>query len=52
MSHTGTKAKCRSIHSNDLSAVKQKSKAKKAVTAQTVEIALLNVEKAHLVAEI
>jgi ribosome maturation factor RimP len=36
----------------DLSAVKQKGKAKKAVTAQTVEIALLNVEKAHLVAEI
>ncbi len=36
----------------DLSAVKQKGKAKKAVTASTVEIALLNVEKAHLVAEI
>ena len=36
----------------DLSAVKQKGKAKKAVTEQTVEIALLNVEKAHLVAEI
>jgi len=36
----------------DLSAVKQKGKAKKAATAQTVEIALLNVEKAHLVAEI
>jgi ribosome maturation factor RimP len=36
----------------DLSAVKQKGKAKKAVTEQTVEIALGNVEKAHLVAEI
>ena len=36
----------------DLSAVKQKGKSKKAVTDQTVEIALLNVEKAHLVAEI
>jgi ribosome maturation factor RimP len=37
----------------DLSAVKQKGKAKKAsAEAQTVEIALLNVEKAHLVAEI
>jgi ribosome maturation factor RimP len=36
----------------DLSAVKQKGKAKKVVTASTVEIALLNVEKAHLVAEI
>ena len=37
----------------DLSAVKQKGKAKKATAeAQTVEIALLNVEKAHLVAEI
>jgi ribosome maturation factor RimP len=36
----------------DLSAVKQKGKAKKAVTEQTVEIALENVEKAHLVAEI
>ncbi|CAN5692484.1 hypothetical protein BH10ACI4_BH10ACI4_20050 [soil metagenome] len=36
----------------DLSAVKQKGKAKKAITEQTVEIALLNVEKAHLVAEI
>ena len=37
----------------DLSAVKQKGKAKKATPeAQTVEIALLNVEKAHLVAEI
>jgi ribosome maturation factor RimP len=36
----------------DLSAVKQKGKAKKAVAAQTVEIALANVEKANLVAEI
>ena len=36
----------------DLSAVKQKGKAKKVVTAQTVEIALANVEKANLVAEI
>jgi ribosome maturation factor RimP len=36
----------------DLSALKQKGKAKKAATAQTVEIALANVEKANLVAEI
>ena len=36
----------------DVSAVKQKGKAKKAATAQTVEIELKNVEKAHLVAEI
>jgi ribosome maturation factor RimP len=36
----------------DLSAVKQKGKAKKAATAQTVEIAFANVEKANLVAEI
>jgi ribosome maturation factor RimP len=36
----------------DLSAVKQKGKAKKAATVQTVEIALANVEKANLVAEI
>jgi ribosome maturation factor RimP len=36
----------------DLSAVKQKGKAKKAVTAPVVEIPLANVEKAHLVAEI
>lgn len=36
----------------DLSAVKQKGKAKKAVTEQTVEFALSNVEKANLVAEI
>ena len=36
----------------DLSAVKQKTKGKKAVTAQTVEIAFSNVEKANLVAEI
>jgi ribosome maturation factor RimP len=36
----------------DLSAVKQKGKAKKAATESTVEIALANVEKANLVAEI
>jgi ribosome maturation factor RimP len=36
----------------DLSAVKQKGKAKKAVTESTVDIALANVEKANLVAEI
>jgi ribosome maturation factor RimP len=36
----------------DLSAVKQKGKAKKAVTDLTVDIALANVEKANLVAEI
>ncbi|MHB1700182.1 MAG: ribosome maturation factor [Acidobacteriaceae bacterium] len=36
----------------DLSAVKQKGKAKKAATEATVEIALANVEKANLVAEI
>jgi len=36
----------------DLSAIKQKTKGKKAVTAQTVEIAFSNVEKANLVAEI
>jgi ribosome maturation factor RimP len=36
----------------DLTAVKQKGKAKKAVTEQTVDIALANVEKANLVAEI
>ena len=36
----------------DLSAVKQKGKARKAVSEQTVTIALTNVEKAHLVAEI
>jgi ribosome maturation factor RimP len=36
----------------DLSALKQKGKAKKAAIAQTVEIALANVEKANLVAEI
>ena len=35
----------------DLTAVKQKGKAKKASTEQTVQIALLNVEKANLVAE-
>jgi ribosome maturation factor RimP len=36
----------------DLSAVKQKGKAKKAATEQTVEIPLANIEKANLVAEI
>jgi ribosome maturation factor RimP len=36
----------------DLSAVKQKGKAKKAATASTIDIALANVEKANLVAEI
>ena len=36
----------------DLSAVKQKGKAKKAATASVVEIPLANVEKAQLVAEI
>jgi ribosome maturation factor RimP len=36
----------------DLSAVKQKGKAKKAATATMVEIPLANVEKAQLVAEI
>jgi ribosome maturation factor RimP len=36
----------------DLSAVKQKGKAKKTQTAQTVEIPMANVEKANLVAEI
>ena len=36
----------------DLAAVKQKGKAKKAITESTVDIALANVEKAHLVAEI
>jgi len=36
----------------DLAAIKQKGKAKKAPTAQVVDIALSNVEKAHLVAEI
>jgi ribosome maturation factor RimP len=36
----------------DLSAVKQKGKARKAAVEQTVEIALANVEKANLVAEI
>lgn len=38
----------------DLSAIKQKGKAKKAAAAasQTVEIAFSNIEKAHLVAEI
>jgi len=36
----------------DLSAVKQKGKAKKHITSETVEIPLANVEKANLVAEI
>jgi ribosome maturation factor RimP len=36
----------------DLSAIKQKGKARKATTEQLVEIALANVEKANLVAEI
>ena len=36
----------------DLSAVKQKGKARKTVTEQLVEIPLANVEKANLVAEI
>jgi len=36
----------------DLAAVKQKAKAKKTLTSQTVEIAFSNVEKANLVAEI
>ena len=36
----------------DLSAVKQKGKAKKAATEATIDIALANVEKANLVAEI
>ncbi len=36
----------------DLAAVKQKARAKKTLSAQTVEIAFSNVEKANLVAEI
>jgi len=36
----------------DLSAVKQKGKAKKTLTSQTVTIELANIEKANLVAEI
>jgi ribosome maturation factor RimP len=36
----------------DLSAVRQKGKAKKTATPQTIEIPLANVEKANLVAEI
>jgi ribosome maturation factor RimP len=36
----------------DLAAVKQKAKAKKTLTSQTVEIAFSNIEKANLVAEI
>ena len=36
----------------DLSAVKQKGKAKRAVTEEVIEIALGNIEKANLVAEI
>jgi ribosome maturation factor RimP len=36
----------------DLSAVKQKAKVKKTLTAQTIEIAFSNIEKANIVAEI
>ena len=36
----------------DLSAIKQKGKAKKALTSQTVSLAFSNIEKANLVAEI
>jgi ribosome maturation factor RimP len=36
----------------DLAAIKQKGKAKKSLTAQSVTIALSNIEKANLVAEI
>jgi ribosome maturation factor RimP len=36
----------------DLATVKQKGKAKKAAVAETMEIALRDVEKANLVAEI
>jgi ribosome maturation factor RimP len=36
----------------DLSAIKQKGKAKKTITTQTVEIPFTNIEKANLVAEI
>jgi ribosome maturation factor RimP len=36
----------------DLSSVKQKGKAKKTLSTQTVEISLANIEKANLVAEI
>jgi len=36
----------------DLSAIKQKGKAKKTTTAQTIDIDLANIEKANLVAEI
>jgi ribosome maturation factor RimP len=36
----------------DLSAIKQKGKAKKAATEQTIDIPLANIEKANLVAEI
>ena len=36
----------------DLSAVKQKGKTKKMLSAQTIEISLANIEKANLVAEI
>jgi len=36
----------------DLAAVKQKAKAKKAMTTQTVDIAFSNIEKANIVAEI
>ncbi len=36
----------------DLAAVKQKAKTKKALTAQTIDISIANIEKANLVAEI
>ena len=36
----------------DLAAIKQKGKAKKTLTVQTIEIAFFNIEKANLVAEI
>jgi len=36
----------------DLAAIKQKAKAKKTLTAQVVEIAFANIEKANIVAEI
>ena len=41
-----------SIATIDLSAIKQKSKSKKAATEQIVDIPLANIEKANLVAEI
>jgi ribosome maturation factor RimP len=36
----------------DLAAIKQKAKAKKALSAQTIDIPLANIEKANLIAEI